>query len=92
MIRKWFYIANSLNVGDALTTLWFAQLGIPEGNPIMAILLTVHPIAFLAIKLGVFAMVSIVCAHRGWVRYLKFASLLYGGACIWNLIAIIMAS
>lgn len=88
--RRWRYglALVILNVLDVLTTLSVLDHGGYEGNPVMRVLAHGDPWRFLAVKLGVAAIITglvmLAPEDRSLDRSLLYVVLLYLGIVGWN--------
>lgn len=65
--KVWWFLAGAgatLNLFDAVATLLENRVGVPEGNPIMALGLALGVPAFLLIKAGVGALFVFLAQYR----------------------------
>ena len=86
---KWIAAFNFLNILDALMTIFIITTGGRELNPIMAFLLTKHPLYFLLTKLVIAAIMTLYWIKRQSWRVFMYVSFAFWTVCVWNLAMIV---
>lgn len=94
-MKKWMLLFGLFQAGDAASTLFATQvLHFQELNPLMAMALEAHPLAFLALKaLGTALVLAI--AHRNRhdktvLRVVRASAVVMALVVLWNLVGVIL--
>jgi len=89
-MRKWLVLFALFQAGDAASTLYATQyLGFGELNPLMAYMLKMHPVAFIAFKLLGTLLILAAASRASNIRVLRILTILMGIVVFWNAAGII---
>ena len=86
--HHWFAAFVSVNVLDAVLTLWALRCGGTEANPLIrALMRRVHPALALVIGKGAF-IVAVAVWLADVAPWLPWLTAVFAGVCAWNVVQI----
>lgn len=83
-----------LQVLDFLTTVAFVLSGVKEGNPLVRMMMSVSPSAFVGLMLvkALAVLLGLYCWHVGRQRLLTRMNVMFAVLIAWNLTALILGT
>jgi hypothetical protein len=79
----------SLQVFDLVSTLLFLGHGVPEGNPLMRLAISVSPVLGLAVPKAAAVLLAVYAWQSGRVRLLRRMNVLFTLCVVWNLASLV---